>query len=82
MISRMGKRNERREKYPTLLAYVNAQPRTVSQNEIARRLGLSQSQLSLYIRGHRSPSKDTALRLSRQFGIALDGLLELQVRAS
>jgi transcriptional regulator with XRE-family HTH domain len=65
----------------TLRAYVDAQPRQKTQGEIARELGLSESQLSLYLTGARTPSRDTALRLAREFGFDLEALLDPEVRA-
>lgn len=63
-------------RFKTLRAYVDAQPRRKTQNQIAHELGLSQSQLSLYLTGARTPSRDVALRLSRQCEISLEGLLD------
>ena len=62
--------------FPSLRAFVEAQPRTVKQSDIAARLGLTPSHLSMYLHGHRLPSRATALRLSRDFGIDLRGLLD------
>ena len=70
------KQHLRRARFPTLRAYVASQPRTMTQREIAQTLGLSPVVLSLYIHGHRRPKHDTALRLSRDFGIDLRGLLD------
>jgi transcriptional regulator with XRE-family HTH domain len=63
-------------RYKTLRAYVNAQPRTITQAEIARSMGLPDNTLSVYLSGKRFPNRETALRLSRDFGIALEGLLD------
>lgn len=67
---------KRTSRYKTLRAYVDAQPRRRKQSEIARELGLSESQLSLYLSGARIPSRDVALRLSREFGFSLESLLD------
>jgi len=63
-------------RFKTLRAYVDAQPRRKKQNEIARELGLAPSQLSLYLTGLRTPSRETALRLSRDHGFDLERLLD------
>lgn len=63
-------------RFKTLRAYVDAQPRSKTQNEIAVELGLTPSQLSLYLTGARTPSRETALRLSREFGFDLESLLD------
>jgi transcriptional regulator with XRE-family HTH domain len=65
-----------RSRFKTLRDYVNAQPRTKSQNEIAEDLGISPSALSLYLNGHRIPAREIALRLSRQCGVPLESLLD------
>lgn len=61
--------------FKNLREYVNAQPRTKTQYVIARDLGLKQNTLSQYLSGHRVPGRETALRLSRDFDISLEGLL-------
>lgn len=71
-----------RPTYKSLREYVNAHPRTVTQGAIAKRLGLSQSTLSAYLRGKIRPSREVALRLSRKFRISLEGLLEEESKAS
>jgi len=72
-----------RSRFKTLRAYVDAQPRRKTQNEIALELGLSQSQLSLYLSGLRTPSRETALRLCRTHGFDLERLLDPEeVKAS
>jgi transcriptional regulator with XRE-family HTH domain len=65
-----------RSRFKTLRDYVNAQPRTKSQNEIAEELGITPSMLSEYIHGRRVPSKETALRISRQCHISLENLID------
>lgn len=62
-------------RFKTLREYVNAQPRQKTQGAIARDLGISDSMLSNYLSGARIPGRETALRLSSQCGIALEGLL-------
>jgi transcriptional regulator with XRE-family HTH domain len=62
--------------FKTLRGYVNAQPRTKTQGEIAVDLGLAENTLSQYLGGHRIPSREVALRLSRDFDISLEGLLD------
>jgi predicted transcriptional regulator len=65
----------KRSAFPSLRAYVDSFPRTVRQYEIAKTLGISESLLSRYLRGT-APSSDVALRLSRDHGISLEGLLD------
>jgi transcriptional regulator with XRE-family HTH domain len=69
-------------RFATLRAYVDAQPRSVTQGSIAETLGLTDSGLSQYLRGHCRPSADVALRLSREFDISLEGLLDPEAIAS
>jgi transcriptional regulator with XRE-family HTH domain len=64
-----------RSRFETLRDYVAVQPRQKTQGDIARELGLSESTFSQYLNGKRIPQRDTALRLSREFGISLEGLL-------
>lgn len=64
-----------RSRFKTLRDYVNAQPRTKTQNEIAKELGIAPSALSQYLNGVRTPSKEIALRLSDEIGIPLENLL-------
>lgn len=66
----------RSSRFKTLRAYVDAQPRRKTQNDIAAELGLSPSQLSLYLTGARIPSREVALRLFQDFKISLEGLLD------
>jgi transcriptional regulator with XRE-family HTH domain len=67
---------KRRSQFKTLRDYVDAQPRRVTQNEIAERLGVSPSTLSNYLRGHRVPDREQALHIARNFSIDLEGLLD------
>lgn len=55
---------------------MNAQPRTKTQGDIARELALAENTLSQYLGGHRFPAREVALRLHRDFGISLEGLLD------
>lgn len=55
---------------------MNAQPRTKTQGDIAVELGIAENTLSQYLGGHRTPSREVALRLSREFDISLEGLLD------
>lgn len=63
-------------RFKTIRDYVNAQPRTKTQGEIAREMDLAENTLSQYLGGHRFPSREVALRLHRDFGISLEGLLD------
>ncbi len=63
-------------KFLTLHDYVAVQPRQLRQGDIAAKLGLSQAALSMYLHGKRVPSRAIAVRLSREFGISLEGLLD------
>jgi plasmid maintenance system antidote protein VapI len=65
-----------RPRYSTLRAYVAAQPRDLTQSAIALRLGLTPNRLSQYLGGHVRISRDVALRLARDHGIDLRGLLD------
>jgi hypothetical protein len=64
------------ERYKTLRAYVDAQPRAKTTVEIAAELGVGIDALYAYLAGRRVPQRDIALRLSRDFGISLEGLLD------
>lgn len=55
--------------------YVDSFPRSVKQYEIAEKLGISDVDLSTYLSG-KAPKRETALRLHREFGIDLEGLLD------
>jgi transcriptional regulator with XRE-family HTH domain len=61
--------------YPTLRAYVDAQPRSVTQKDIAARLGISAASLSYYLSGKRFPSSVTAFRICQRCGVPLHRLL-------
>jgi predicted transcriptional regulator len=64
-----------RSSYPSLRAYVNAQPRHVTQADIAYTLHISPAALSYYLSGKRFPSVITARRIAKQCGIPLEKLL-------
>ena len=53
-------------------------PLMITQTELARRLGVSYPRLNEIIRGRRSVTPDTALRLSRVLGMPADFWLGLQ----
>jgi transcriptional regulator with XRE-family HTH domain len=47
----------------------------VTQGEFAKRLAISQSQLSKYERGLVAPPADVLIRIKEQFGVSIDWLL-------
>jgi transcriptional regulator with XRE-family HTH domain len=47
----------------------------VTQEEFARKLGISQSQLSKYERGKVAPPADVLIRIKEQFRVSIDWLL-------
>ena len=53
-------------------------PLDLTQAELARRLGVSYPRLNEIIKGRRSVTPDTALRLSRVLGMSADFWLSLQ----
>jgi len=53
-------------------------PLHLTQTELARRLGVSYPRLNEIIKGRRSVTPDTALRLSRVLGMSADFWLGLQ----
>ena len=53
-------------------------PMGVSQSELARRLDISFPRLNEIVRGKRSVTPDTALRLARVLGVSADFWLGLQ----
>lgn len=64
------------EGVPTLRAWVDAQPRTVTQGEMAKYLGITGSFLSELIADEpRACGKETALRIHRLTGVPLVALL-------
>ena len=60
----------------TMRGFVAEHPRDVTQGDIARKLGLTESEMSSYMRGRPGLAKMTALRLSRQHGFDLEELLD------
>jgi transcriptional regulator with XRE-family HTH domain len=47
----------------------------ITQDEFARKLGISQSQLSKYERGIVAPPADVLIRIKEQFRVSVDWLL-------
>ena len=47
----------------------------LTQEEFARQLGISQSQLSKYERGLVPPAADVLIQLKKKFGVSIDWLL-------
>lgn len=68
------------ERYKTLRAYVAAQPRGKSTEAIAAELGVGTAALYAWLKGDRFPTREVALRLSKNFGISLAGLLDPEVQ--
>jgi plasmid maintenance system antidote protein VapI len=66
---------KKRSRFKTLREYVEAQPRQKSQGDIARELGMSESALSCYLNGKRTPGRLMGIRLSKELGIPLENLL-------
>lgn len=56
------------------------EPMELSQNQLARRLGVPAPRINQIVLGKRSISADTALRLSRFFGTSERFWLNLQTR--
>lgn len=54
-------------------------PLGLTQTELARRLGVSYPRLNEIVKGHRSVTPDTALRLSQVLGMSADFWLGLQM---
>lgn len=65
----------KRSRFKTLREYVDAQPRSKTQGDIARELEVSESALSGYLSKARTPNKDTAERLAKKTGIPVQYLL-------
>jgi len=55
-------------------------PLSISQYRLAKDMGVSQIRISQIIRGERSITVDTAMRLARYFGTSATVWLRLQVR--
>lgn len=62
-----------RRRYATLKAYFKAT--RASQAEIAARVGVTPSAMSLYVRGKRIPQPAIAIRLSQICNVSLESLL-------
>lgn len=72
----------KRSRFKTLRQFVDAQPRSKSQNDIAADLGISPSALSSYLSGARVPSREVAFRLTKLTGVSLESLLGGMAQAS
>lgn len=70
-----SRRVNKRSRFKTLRAFIDAQPRQKTQGDIARELGVSESALSSYLSGARIPAREVALRISSHCGIPLENLL-------
>lgn len=55
------------------------EPMNLSQSELANRLGIPFQRVNQIVRGKRSVTPDTALRLSRLFGTSVDLWLNFQL---
>lgn len=55
------------------------EPLGISANQLARETSMPQGRVSLILRGERSITLDTAMRLSAYFGNSIDFWLNLQV---
>lgn len=69
-----------RARYKTIRAYVDTQPRGKTTTAIAAELGVTEASLRAWLAGNRFPSREVALRLSRDFSISLEGLLDPSVQ--
>ena len=70
-----------RRRYATLTAYFRATK--ASQADIAERVGVTPSAMSLYVRGKRIPQPAIALKLARVCNVSLESLLSaLESQAS
>lgn len=70
-----------RKRYATLRAFFLAT--RVSQAEIANKVGVTPSAMSLYVRGKRIPQPAIALRLAHVCNVSLESLLQpLEAKAS
>ncbi|MHB8258406.1 MAG: HigA family addiction module antitoxin [Acidiferrobacterales bacterium] len=56
------------------------EPLGLTQEELAKRLGISRRRINEVIRGHREITPDTALRLSKAFRVSPELWLNLQQR--
>lgn len=70
-----------RKRYATLEAFFKAT--RASQAEIAERVGVTPSAMSLYVRGKRIPQPAIALKLAQVCNVSLESLLRrLESKAS
>lgn len=69
-----------RRRYATLMAYFRATK--ASQAEVAARVGVTPSAMSLYVRGKRIPQPAIALRIARVCNVSLESLLSPLERAA
>lgn len=69
-------------RFKTLREYVDSRVKRVTQGDVARDLGIAENTLSQYLSGARVPDREIALRLSRDYGISLEGLLNPEQSAS
>lgn len=70
----------KKKQFATLDAYLEGTEQT--QQQLAERLEITQSALSMIMNGHRLPSPDLALRIHDETGVPLQTLLRRQERAS
>ncbi|MGV3149006.1 HigA family addiction module antitoxin [Rothia sp. 11254D007CT] len=56
------------------------EPLSVSQNQVARAIGVSPRRINDIVHGRRAVTADTAARLSRYFGTSAEFWLNLQAR--
>ena len=71
----------RKTRFRTIREFVDSHPRTISQNQIARKLGVAPPTLSQWLSGTFKPGLQTAIRLKKEYGIEVDGWLD-ESRAS
>lgn len=63
-----------------VLASHYMRPRGISQNQLARALGVSPRRINLLVHGQRSVTAETALMLSRYFGTTAEMWIDMQGR--
>jgi len=61
--------------FPSLRAWLNAQPRTQRQEDLASSLGITGPSFSQYLNGRRRPSLATARMLSQKTGVPVESIL-------
>lgn len=76
----MNETSQNQTQFKTLRDYVDS--RKVTQGDIAREMKIAENTLSQYLSGRNTPSREIALRLSREFGISLEGLLDPSSQAA